>query len=115
MRLFNAASVLVTLPGVLALSAISTGAEDLGLGLRKCAVIRDSLQRLVCYDNLAKNADSAPVTSPAQPVVSSSSASSSAPRSTATSTARCQATTQKGAQCKRTAKPGSSYCWQHGG
>lgn len=28
---------------------------------------------------------------------------------------RCQATTQKGAQCKRTAKAGSSYCWQHGG
>lgn len=28
---------------------------------------------------------------------------------------RCQATTQKGPQCKRTAKAGSSYCWQHGG
>lgn len=29
--------------------------------------------------------------------------------------ARCQATTQKGAQCKRTAAGGSSFCWQHGG
>jgi hypothetical protein len=29
--------------------------------------------------------------------------------------ARCQATTQKGSQCKRNAKTGSRYCWQHGG
>lgn len=28
---------------------------------------------------------------------------------------RCQATTKKGAQCKRNAKAGSRYCWQHGG
>jgi micrococcal nuclease len=28
---------------------------------------------------------------------------------------RCQATTKKGTQCKRNAKPGSAYCWQHGG
>lgn len=27
---------------------------------------------------------------------------------------RCQATTKKGSQCKRTANSGS-YCWQHGG
>lgn len=27
---------------------------------------------------------------------------------------RCQATTKKGTQCKRKAKAGSSYCWQHG-
>lgn len=26
---------------------------------------------------------------------------------------RCQATTQKGTQCKRTASAGSSRCWQH--
>lgn len=26
---------------------------------------------------------------------------------------RCQATTQKGTQCKRRAKSGSNYCWQH--
>lgn len=30
-------------------------------------------------------------------------------------TGRCQAITKKGTQCKRSAKPGSSYCWQHGG
>ncbi len=28
---------------------------------------------------------------------------------------RCQATTKKGTQCSRQAKPGSRYCWQHGG
>ena len=28
---------------------------------------------------------------------------------------QCQATTKKGAQCKRSAASGSSYCWQHGG
>jgi len=27
---------------------------------------------------------------------------------------RCQATTKAGAQCKRNAAAGSSYCWQHG-
>ena len=26
---------------------------------------------------------------------------------------RCQATTKKGTQCKRNAKAGSNYCWQH--
>lgn len=31
----------------------------------------------------------------------------------AVSSGRCQATTQKGAQCKRSAQPGRSYCWQH--
>ncbi len=30
-------------------------------------------------------------------------------------TGRCQATTKKGTQCKRNAKAGSKYCWQHGG
>lgn len=28
---------------------------------------------------------------------------------------RCMATTKKGTQCKRNAKNGSHYCWQHGG
>ena len=31
------------------------------------------------------------------------------------SSGRCQATTQKGTQCKRNARAGSKYCWQHGG
>ena len=28
---------------------------------------------------------------------------------------RCQAITKKGTQCTRKAKPGSKFCWQHGG
>lgn len=32
-----------------------------------------------------------------------------------THSVRCQAITKKGTQCKRTASPGSKYCWQHGG
>jgi methylphosphotriester-DNA--protein-cysteine methyltransferase len=31
------------------------------------------------------------------------------------SSGRCQATTKKGTQCKRNAKAGTDYCWQHGG
>lgn len=27
---------------------------------------------------------------------------------------RCQALTKKGTQCKRSAKPGDRFCWQHG-
>jgi pyruvate/2-oxoglutarate dehydrogenase complex dihydrolipoamide dehydrogenase (E3) component len=30
------------------------------------------------------------------------------------SSVRCAATTKAGSQCKRNAKTGSSYCWQHG-
>lgn len=36
------------------------------------------------------------------------------PSNEVTST-RCQATTKKGTQCKRNAKAGSKFCWQHGG
>jgi len=31
------------------------------------------------------------------------------------SSSRCAAITKKGTQCKRKAKAGSAYCWQHGG
>ena len=37
------------------------------------------------------------------------------PVSPAAQPGRCQAITKKGTQCKRKAKPGSKYCWQHGG
>ena len=33
----------------------------------------------------------------------------------ATMAAQCAGITRKGAQCRRNASPGSSYCWQHGG
>lgn len=44
----------------------------------------------------------------------SSSVEKSSTKSTVTS-GRCQATTKKGTQCKRNARAGSKYCWQHGG
>jgi hypothetical protein len=56
-----------------------------------------------------------PVTAPAAvaaPLVSSPVSSSSRPAAVG---GRCQATTKKGSQCSRNAKPGSSFCWQHGG
>jgi len=34
---------------------------------------------------------------------------------TSPSSGQCQATTKKGTRCKRSASPGSKYCWQHGG
>jgi hypothetical protein len=38
-----------------------------------------------------------------------------APVASAPSSRQCAATTKKGTRCSRTAKAGSSYCWQHGG
>lgn len=38
-----------------------------------------------------------------------------APATQAVDLGRCQAITKKGTQCSRKAKPGSKYCWQHGG
>lgn len=61
-----------------------------------------------------------PTLSTTTPEASSSAAAAAPPAPSmkpapaATSGGRCIATTQKGARCKRAAKPGSSYCWQHG-
>lgn len=99
----------------LLLLAPAAQAGDLAAGLKRCAAVTDSLQRLVCYDNLAKTADTAGVggiTTP-QPAVSSYTAPEQ-PRPAAVS-GRCMATTKKGTQCSRNAKAGSNYCWQHGG
>lgn len=102
------------LVAVLLLFAASAPAEDLAAGLRKCSAMNDSLQRLVCYDNLAKRAAglSGDTVATPRPAVSSS-GDTQRPRGEAVSV-RCQATTKKGTQCRRNAKPGSSYCWQHG-
>jgi hypothetical protein len=83
-------------------------ADDLAAEIARCARITDSLQRLTCYDGVAGTAARA-----------ASSTQTAAPRAASTTRAevggRCQATTRKGTQCKRSAKSGSSYCWQHGG
>lgn len=62
-----------------------------------------------------------PVASTPVPAVSSTKPLSSAPavtRSTPKTSSgggQCRATTKKGVRCSRAAKPGSAYCWQHGG
>lgn len=90
------------------LVASAAGATDVAAELRRCSGISDSLQRLVCYDALAGRTAAAPSPAPA--------ATAPAPaRATEYRSSRCAATTKKGTQCSRSAKPGSSYCWQHGG
>lgn len=92
---------------------------DLRSGLAKCAVVSDSLQRLVCYDALAKAAGPATVgpSSPLLPIagLQADQPSSTPQPTTLRSTARqgCAATTKKGARCSRLAESGGSYCWQH--
>ena len=54
------------------------------------------------------------------PAMSDSTQDSGADKAMAVSTQsvrphQCQAITKKGTRCKRTARPGSGYCWQHGG
>lgn len=44
---------------------------------------------------------------------STSTSNNSERRVSVSSSGRCQAITQKGTQCKRKAKSGSIYCWQH--
>jgi hypothetical protein len=77
--------------------SFSTFAANLQAELLRCAAMSDSLQRLVCYDGLAR--------------VGGGSTSAS-PTANEDST-RCAATTRKGTRCSRKAKPGTSYCWQH--
>ena len=61
------------------------------------------------------------VCAPPEPAVSSTATPSAAasrataPTSLPASSGQCASKTQKGARCKRSAKAGSSYCWQHGG
>lgn len=78
--------------------------------LATCRAIKDSLQRLVCYDGIPLTGGAVAPVAPApqrlvpeQPRVPSRSITQQ----------RCQATTQKGTQCKRMAQPGRSYCYQH--
>ncbi len=53
------------------------------------------------------------ISTPPTAAAASSSSVTSPPASVASG--RCQATTKRGTQCSRTAQPGRSYCWQHGG
>lgn len=101
-------SVVVALVLALAVPGRAPLASDLAGGLARCASISDSLQRLTCYDALAggtraRGSGTAPTTT------------SAVTTTRAESSGRCQGVTKKGVQCKRNAKAGSSYCYQHGG
>jgi hypothetical protein len=62
------------------------------------------------------SASTAPMPLVSSPAPSAAPTSQAAPAHSAPAqtSLRCQATTQKGTQCKRNAKAGSQYCWQHG-
>lgn len=62
-----------------------------------------------------KNALGAAAPTTATPSAAAPLVSAPRPSAPAQASNRCQATTQKGTQCSRNAKPGSRYCWQHGG
>jgi len=68
-----------------------------------CSKIADKTARLECFDKTAAAAVPAPAAAPAPT------------RERAAASSRCQGITKKGAQCKRSAQPGRSYCYQHGG
>ena len=57
----------------------------------------------------------APAVASPLPAAAAPSSARRAPERPAQASTRCQATTQKGTQCSRNAKPGSRTCWQHGG
>ena len=56
-----------------------------------------------------------PVLATADAVSVSRSAGSPPDKASSVEGSRCQATTRKGTQCSQRAKPGSKFCWQHGG
>ena len=101
------------------LPTVSALEADLRVSISKCAAVTDSLQRLVCYDAIAKNAGVPSAATGAGPLplagLTSTPKSSPTPETTRSPTARqqCAATTKKGARCSRPAQLGSSYCWQH--
>lgn len=101
------------------LPTVSAQEADLRGSISKCAAVADSLQRLVCYDAIAKNAGASATASGAAALpfsgLTSTPRSSATPETATRSTARqqCAATTKKGTRCSRLAQPGSSYCWQH--
>jgi len=66
-----------------------------------CSKIADKDARLACFDKTA-----IPAPGPEKPATT---------RATESTSRRCQGITKKDAQCKRNAKSGSSYCYQHGG
>lgn len=78
-------------------------ASTLGEALRRfgpCSVCRPPVLSATATSTTSGTSATAAATGAARPAASSG---------------RCQAITKKGTQCSRAAKPGTSYCWQHGG
>ena len=97
-------------------SPASSQTTDLKVAVAKCRAVAESLQRLVCYDKLAGEGEASGAgtsTTPTTPQALTAALGEKPARETVSR--RCAATTKKGAQCSRMAKPGSAYCWQHGG
>lgn len=97
------------------LMLLALSAADVGGELKKCSAIVDNLERLTCYDRLAKQADASGTAGTTAPATAApqSLRSTPAPRSAPVTSSRCQAITKKGTQCSRNAQPGRQYCWQH--
>lgn len=68
----------------------------------------------ICHPPVLGGASPAPAAS-STTVAESRAAAHPAPSTRTVQSTRCQATTKKGTQCSRKAKPGSRSCWQHGG
>jgi len=98
---------------ILLAAPIGAADDDLRAPLAKCAGIKSSVERLDCYDALAERTASSETAKTIAPVMTSP--TGTPPSSGQRVSGRCQATTKKGAQCKRNASAGSSHCWQHGG
>lgn len=88
------------------LKTVSQELKDVKSDLRKQIVPPVAIPTQTSKSNSAKSTSTKGTT----PTKSNSSTVS---RSTSTYSGRCQATTEKGTQCKRMAQDGRKYCWQH--
>jgi uncharacterized coiled-coil protein SlyX len=70
--------------------------------LKKSASVKSQPSQPLSHPNINHNT-----------ATSTSTVKSTTSQSNSISTGRCQAITKKGTQCKRSAQPGSRYCWQH--
>jgi micrococcal nuclease len=78
-----------------------------------CRYLSKSAFEITREDAIAQGYAPCSVCVGAAPAANGSSSYMASPSTS--SPGRCQAITKKGTQCKRAAKPGSNYCWQHGG
>lgn len=89
------------------IKAVSQELKDVKSDLRK------RIETPIAIPTQSSSTSNSTKSSSTKSTTSTKSNSSSVSRSTSTYSGRCQATTKKGAQCKRTAQSGRNYCWQH--